>query len=227
MKKLIFLFLTKLAFALTYQELAFMIVNHKINNLDDEFIFRYEDNNSSINPTNIYTINPKCNIKIFDTDNFSYIYDSNKTAFIIRFSIGNNENLITRNFSYISRKNLLITQKHYTTEWINFPTKGKRILQNEKLYFLSTKNCKITITPTTYKKLYSQEDKILNKTYIQKMKILTPKEKTRLKNIQRAWLKYITLKCKYPIKPQKNSDIYQCLYNETKKRVGELKKITK
>jgi len=68
------------------------------------------------------------------------------------------------------------------------------VLQNENLYLLSTKNCQVTVAPTTYKKLYGNEDKILNRIYRRKINILNSTQKKKTKRNSKGMVEIYILK---------------------------------
>jgi len=72
-----------------------------------------------------------------------------------------------------------------------------------------------------------QQDAILNKNYKMTMKSIQDFRRNKLRETQRAWIKYINLKCSSYYHKQSGSggleDDLQCRIEETVRRAGELK----
>jgi uncharacterized protein YecT (DUF1311 family) len=117
-------------------------------------------------------------------------------------------------------------------EWIVPGQSGEMLLSERRLYVMSVSaDGKWRIEPTSMRTLYKRADARLNRAYKAVMRGLSQKKREALRRVQRAWLRYVELKCDTYVPDLTNkgakskaAKLYKeaCLYEETRRRAKEL-----
>ena len=219
----------------------------KNTSIEDEFLSWDEDSNSTaidfdlVGMNDIVKITPNYAVVLYDDgfDKYAILLDNKmkiQNILLLAYRKGNSEWQLEREVEVKPERNILflVDEQYRGTEWIT-SQKGAMIVLEERVYVVNINNSNhFEVKKTNYYKLYKQQDKKLNQNYKYLMQNLDKDKKIALKNTQKAWLKYITLKCNNMIKNvldlPKHSLYVQsykshCLYEETKRRNKELKSI--
>jgi uncharacterized protein YecT (DUF1311 family) len=126
----------------------------------------------------------------------------------------------------------IVRDERRDAEWIVPGQSGEMLLRERRLYKMGVSpDGKWRIKPTSMDALYKQADARLNRAYKAAMHALSPKKREALRRVQRAWVRYVTLKCDTylpDLTEQGNESvpakIYKdaCLYEATRRRADEL-----
>jgi len=221
----------------------------KNKDIEDEFISWDADSNltaidfEQLGVDSLIKISPKYTVVFYNHDDFckyAILLDSDmkiQSILLLAYRKGTSEWQLERDVVIKPDRDTLfwVYEQYRGTEWLISQVKGSMIVEETRAYSVNIKDEKhFDIKPSSYKQRYKQVDKKLNQHYSYLMKHLDKSSKNRLRKTQRAWLKYISLKCNYMMKnilymPEdsihfknyKNS----CLYEEVKRRDDELKSI--
>jgi len=225
-------------------------LDKKGNEIEDEFRVWDADSNSTavdfslLGIDNIVALTDAYAVVYVNNDDFykyGILTDSNAKVLLVlllAYRKGMRDWQIERDVIVKPDRNtlFLVTDEFRDAEWIELQMKGDMLVNDQRRYVVTVdeKRKRFDIVPTDTQSLYEKEDKRLNRLYRQVMKKLHKAEKKQLKEIQRAWVAYVTKKCNtfLPNETEQSKGtvhvsvhIAQCFYEETKRRVDELQEL--